>query len=69
MRGTEIEKTVEICATNLTNKIECTSTHATKWENFCEDMFMVSIKFQSRVFRFYSTDDTGGITTCLVPDD
>jgi hypothetical protein len=38
MRGTGIEKAVEICATNITNKTECTSTHAKKWENFCEDI-------------------------------
>jgi hypothetical protein len=31
-------KAVEICATNITNKPECTSTHAKKWEHFCEDM-------------------------------
>jgi hypothetical protein len=34
MRGTGIEKAVEICATNITNKTECTSTHAKKWETF-----------------------------------
>jgi hypothetical protein len=34
MRGTGIEKAVEICATNITNKTKCTSTHAKKWENF-----------------------------------
>jgi hypothetical protein len=38
MRGTEIEKAVEIRATNITNKTECTSTHAKKWEIFFEDM-------------------------------
>jgi hypothetical protein len=29
-----IEKEVEICATNITNKLECMSTYAKKWENF-----------------------------------
>jgi hypothetical protein len=29
------------------------------------DSALVSMKFQSRVFGFYSTNDTGGITTCL----
>jgi hypothetical protein len=38
MRGTEIEKEVEICATNLANKTKCMSTHAKKWEKNCEDM-------------------------------
>jgi hypothetical protein len=37
MRGPGIEKAVEICATNITNKTECTSTHAKKWENSPED--------------------------------
>jgi hypothetical protein len=27
MRATEIEKEVEICDTNITNKTKCTSTH------------------------------------------
>jgi hypothetical protein len=30
MRGTRIEKEVEICATNLANKTKCTSTSAYK---------------------------------------
>jgi hypothetical protein len=29
------------------------------------DSPLLTIKFQSRVFRFYSRDGTGGITTCL----
>jgi hypothetical protein len=32
MRGTRIEKGVEICATNLTNKTMCMNTNAKKWE-------------------------------------
>jgi hypothetical protein len=28
MRGTGIEKEVEICATNITNKTKCISAHA-----------------------------------------
>jgi hypothetical protein len=28
MRGTGIEMEVEICATNITNKTKCMSTHA-----------------------------------------
>jgi hypothetical protein len=36
MRGTRTE--VEICATNLTNKIKCMSTNAMKWETICEEM-------------------------------
>jgi hypothetical protein len=28
MRGTGIEKEAEICATNITNKTKCMSTHA-----------------------------------------
>jgi hypothetical protein len=35
MRGTGIEKEVEICATSITNKTKCMSTNATKK---CEDM-------------------------------
>jgi hypothetical protein len=31
MRGTRIEKEVEICATNLANKTKCMSTNAKKW--------------------------------------
>jgi hypothetical protein len=31
MRGTGIEKEVEICATKITNKTKCMSTHAKKW--------------------------------------
>jgi hypothetical protein len=34
MRGTGIEKEAEICATNITNKTKCMSTHAKKWGNF-----------------------------------
>jgi hypothetical protein len=34
MRGTGIEKEVEICATNITNKTKCTRTHAKKWKIF-----------------------------------
>jgi hypothetical protein len=34
MRGTGIEKEVEICATNLTNKTNCTNTHVKKWKHF-----------------------------------
>jgi hypothetical protein len=30
MRGTGIEKEVDICATNITNKTKCMSTHAKK---------------------------------------
>jgi hypothetical protein len=38
MRGTRIEKEVEICATNLANKTKCISTNAKKWKTICEDM-------------------------------
>jgi hypothetical protein len=38
MRGTEIEKGPEICATNITNKTKYMSTHAKKWKKICEDM-------------------------------
>jgi hypothetical protein len=31
MRGTGIEKKVEICATTITNKIKCMSNSAKKW--------------------------------------
>jgi hypothetical protein len=34
MRGTGIENVVEICATNITNKTKCMSTHAKKWKIF-----------------------------------
>jgi hypothetical protein len=33
MRGTRIEKEVEIYATNLANKTKCMSTNANKWKN------------------------------------
>jgi hypothetical protein len=33
MLGTGLEKEVEICATNITNKTKCKSTIAKKWEN------------------------------------
>jgi hypothetical protein len=38
MLGTRMEKEVEICATNLTNKRKCMSTNAKKLEKICEDM-------------------------------
>jgi hypothetical protein len=38
MHGTGTEKEVEICATNITNKIKCMSTNAIKWGKNCEDM-------------------------------
>jgi hypothetical protein len=38
MRGTGIEKDVEICTTNITNKPKCLSTNAKKWKEKCEDM-------------------------------
>jgi hypothetical protein len=38
MPGTEIEKDVEICATNITNKTKCMNTNALKWGKDCEDM-------------------------------
>jgi hypothetical protein len=31
MRGTEMQKEVEICATNKNDKIKCMSTNAMKW--------------------------------------
>jgi hypothetical protein len=31
MRGSGMEKEVEICATNITNKTKCKSTNAKKW--------------------------------------
>jgi hypothetical protein len=31
MRGTTVEREVDICATNLANKTECMSTNAKKW--------------------------------------
>jgi hypothetical protein len=34
MRGTGIEKEIEICAINVTNKTRRKSTHAKKWKNF-----------------------------------
>jgi hypothetical protein len=33
MRGTGIEKEVEICATNITNKTKCMSTNAKRWNS------------------------------------
>jgi hypothetical protein len=38
VRETGIEKEVEICATNLTNKTKCMSTYAMKWGRNCEDV-------------------------------
>jgi hypothetical protein len=38
MRGTGIEKEVEICATNITNKTKCKSIIAKKWKEICEDI-------------------------------
>jgi hypothetical protein len=32
MRGTGMEKKVEIFATNITNKTKCKSTNAKKWK-------------------------------------
>jgi hypothetical protein len=33
IRGTGMEKEIEICATNITNKTKCKSTTAKKWKN------------------------------------
>jgi hypothetical protein len=33
MRGTGMEKEVEICATEITDKTKCKSTIAKKWKN------------------------------------
>jgi hypothetical protein len=38
MRGTGMEKEVEICATIITYKTKYKSITAKKWKNFCEDM-------------------------------
>jgi hypothetical protein len=38
MRGTRIEKEVEIYATNLTNKTKYMSTNAKRNGKICEDM-------------------------------
>jgi hypothetical protein len=38
MRGTGIEKEVEICATNITNKTKRKSIIAKKWNKIWEDM-------------------------------
>jgi hypothetical protein len=38
MCGTGIEKEVEICATNITNKTKRMSTNVTKWGKNCEDV-------------------------------
>jgi hypothetical protein len=39
-----IEKELEICATNLTNKTKCMITNAKKWgEKICEDMFYLPL--------------------------
>jgi hypothetical protein len=38
MRGIRIEMEVEICATDLANKTQCTSTNAKNWKHFCEDV-------------------------------
>jgi hypothetical protein len=34
MRGTRIEKEVEICATDLANKTKCMNANAKKWKKF-----------------------------------
>jgi hypothetical protein len=38
MRGTRLEKEVEIYATNLDNRTKCMTTNARKCEKNCEDM-------------------------------
>jgi hypothetical protein len=38
MRGTRIEKEVEIYATNLGNKTKCMNNNAKKSKKICEDM-------------------------------
>jgi hypothetical protein len=42
MRGTRIEKEIEICATNLAKKTKCMSTSAKKWRHFCEDVVSIA---------------------------
>jgi hypothetical protein len=39
MCGTRIEKEVEICAINITNKTKCMSTNAMKRGKNCEERF------------------------------
>jgi hypothetical protein len=41
MRGTGIEKELEICATNITNKTKCMSTHAKEWKKSASIVFNV----------------------------
>jgi hypothetical protein len=51
MRETRIEKEVEICATNLANKIKCMNTNAKKWgENIYAAVTMDSASCSSPVF-------------------
>jgi hypothetical protein len=45
MRGTGIEKEVEICARDVTNKTKCLSTNAKKVKKNCEHFFIVGRKY------------------------
>jgi hypothetical protein len=53
------------------NVLSGSPSSAMRFLTHTEDLYggtdspLVSLKFQFRVFRFYSTDGTGGITTCL----
>jgi hypothetical protein len=43
MRGTRIEKELEICATNLANETKWMSTNAKKWKTICADMYYLPL--------------------------
>jgi hypothetical protein len=44
MRGTGIEKEVEICATNIANKAKCMSTNAMKRGENCTTSAICGVK-------------------------
>jgi hypothetical protein len=43
MRGTMVEKEVDIRAANLADKTKRMSTNAKKWKTICEDMSYLSL--------------------------
>jgi hypothetical protein len=53
MRGTRIEKEVEICATNLTNKMKYMSTRAKKWEKIFEDIIVPTTTLKNPLYEFF----------------
>jgi hypothetical protein len=61
MRGTRIEKEVEICFTNLANKTKCMSTNTKKWKTICEDVHYLPLA--PSIEKYLNTPDRNRMET------